>query len=433
MIRCLLAVVCLCASVAQAAVEYLPDKNVLWVKDYPAEWPCTPQLLARIDRTFGWGKVAYDESTDTCTVTCSLWIGRNDGSDTYFQVGSNAHPKQTLIVNGDVRVHPTWLVGENPDMAHHQKRALGRVNRLTLGVKGQPGINAQLLIDNRQRAGHTLIVGGFSGYTTKNYGGQLCVYNSTIAAFGDALIGEAKRTQPVHCGGKDLLELVNATVRGVRGRAFGQNLTSGLFEGCQFDNCGIAVQGNYQKALRGCTFTHCGTAIIPGSRNPLALHNCEFADNKANWSVPYQRLVAIDCTVDSYGKGSYSAERGTFFISKRHVVVRVIDPAGKPAKRAAVRAVAPVEPAAGEFDSWHAVTGADGRTPSPGSKGALLLSEVLVRAPKEKGGQPTRVTYRYTITARAGKRTAQLDGFAPSPDQTETTLQLAAPAKPNTR
>lgn len=428
MIRCLLTVslVCLYASAAQAAVEYVPEKNLLWVKDYPEETPCTPRLLARIDRTFGWGKVAYDRAADICTVACGLWIGRNDGSDTYFQVGSQAHPKQTLIVKGDVRVYPTWLVGENPEMAYHLKRTLGRVNRLTLGVKGQPLVKAQLLIDNRDRAGHTLIVGGFSGYTTKTFGGQLCVYSSTIAPFGDALIGEAKRTQPVHCGGKALLELVDATIRGVRGRAFGRNLTNGLIEKCRFDNCGVAIQGNYQKVLRACTFTHCGAAVVVGGRNPLVLYDCTFADNKRNWSVPYHRLVAIDCAVDSYDKGAYSAERGTFFISKRHVVVRVIDQAGKSVRSAMVRAAAPDEPPAGEFDSWHGVTGPDGRTPDPGAKGALLLSEVLVRAPKVQGGQPTRITYRYTITARAGKRTARLEGFAPSRSQTEVILRLAA-------
>jgi len=430
-IRCLLAVplVCLYASVVQAAVEYLPDKNLLWVKDYPEGFPCTPQLLARIDRTFGWGQVVRDPDTETYTVGCGLRIGRNDGSDTYFQVGSDAHPKQTLIVRGDVRVYPTWLVGENPEMPHHGKRALGRVNRLTLGVKGRPSVNARLLIDNRERAGHTLVVGGFSGYTTKTFGGQLCVYNSTIAAPDDALIGAAKRTRPVHCGGQDLLELVNAAVRGVRGRAFGRDFTSGLIENCRFDNCGVAIQGNYQKVLRGCTFTHCGTAVIAGSRNPLVLYDCEFADNKRNWSVPYHRLVAIDCTVDSYDKGGYSTGRGTFFISKRHVVVRVIDQGGKPVKGAAVRAVAPKEPLAGEFDSWHAVTGQDGRTPGAGAKGALLLSEILVRAAEEEGGQPTRETYRYTLTARAGKRTARLEGFAPGPDRAEATLRLAAPGE----
>jgi len=424
-IRCLLIIslVCPCAG---AAVEYLPKRDLLWVKDYPKELPCTPRLLARSDRTFGWCKVAYDQTTDTCTVACSLWIGRNDGSDTYFQVGSVTHPKQTLIVKGDVRVYPTWLVDENPEIPYHGKRALGRVNRLTLGVRGRPSVNARLLIDNRERTGHTLIVGGFSGYTTKAFGGQLCTYNSTIAPFGDVPIGDAKRRQPVHCGGQDRLELVNTTVRGVAGRAFGRNLTVGLIENCRFDNCGVGVQGNYQKVLRGCTFSHCGTALVSAGRNPLVLYDCTFADNKRNWSVPYHWLVAIDCAVDSYDKGTYSTERGTFFIAKRHVVVRVIDQAGKPVRNAAVQVATPGEPPAGEFDSWHAVTGPDGRTPDPDARGALLLSEVLVRAPRDKGGQPTRTDYIYTISARAGERTAQLEDFMPSQAQTEVTLRLPA-------
>ena len=427
MIRRLLAaaIVCLCAPAARAAGEYLPEKDVLWVKDYPAEFPCTPQLLARIDRTFGWGKVAYDEASDTCTVSCSLWIGRNDGTNTYFQVGSPTHPQQTLIVNGDVRVYSTWLAGENIAMPYHRIRARGRVNRLTLGVKGQPAINAQLLIDNRSRAGHTLIIGGFSGYSTKNFGGQLCVYNGTIAPFGGALIGDARRPQPVHCGGQDRLELINATIRGVRGRACGRNLARARVERCLFDHCGIGFQGNYQNELRRCVFTHCNTALIGASRNPLVLYECRFADNKWNWALPYRHLVAIDCTVDSYDKGVYSADRGTFFIAKRHVVVRVLDEAGKPVRRAEVRVVAPEQPPAAEFDNWCAVTGADGRTPTPGAKRALLLSEVLIRAAKQEGGQPTHTTYRYTVTARAKKRSARLEGFAPGQAQTQVELRLA--------
>lgn len=415
-------------AVLGAAVDYIPEQDVLCVTDYPADFPCTPHLLARIDQAFGWGKVRYDERTRTCTVLCALRIGQNDGSETYFQVGSEACPDETLIVRGNVHVYSTWLTGQNRPLGTHQVRALGRANRLTLGVRGKPEVRAALRLDNRAGAGHTITIGGTSGYGSENCGGQLCVFNSTIAPFGERLIGDAKqRDQPVFAGGSDLLEFHHAGVRGVRSQ-FGRHLTRGVFEHTRFENCGTAFAGNYQTELRGCTFVGCGLALQAANRRDLTIYDCTFEGNAVNWSVQYRRLVAIDCTVDTYAKGRYSnpaaSKPAPFFVAKRHLVVRVLDRDGTPVAGCSIKAACAPEVAAEQFDRCHAATGPDGRTPGRDAQGALLLSEVMIRAGDGPEAAPVQTQYVYTIEAAKDGRTARLEQFVPRSSWAEVPLTL---------
>lgn len=412
---------------AGAAVNYLPSRDLLWVTDYPADFPCTPHLLARVDDAFGWDKVEYDEATHTCTVTCNLWIGRNDGSQTWFQVGSAQCPTETLVVRGNVRVHSTWLTGEN---ARTFRARRGIVNRLTLGVREDATIRASLLIDNSDRLGYALTVGGPSGYGAKNNGGELCVYHGVIAPYGGAAIGEkARGSQPMLMGGQRRIELVAATVRDVSREAFGRHMAAGMFEGVRFERCGTALHGTYQEIVRGCTFSDCGTALVGSSRFDLVLQDCTFTGNRRNWTLLYKPLIVIDCTVDAWDRGAYSAERDTFVVSKRHVIVRVLDIDGRPVKSAAVRAVTAMAPPAATFDLNHAVTGADGRTPGRDTTGALLLSQLLIR-PGGQGSAPAlQTTYSYTIEARAGNRAGRVDGMTPLTSWEQITITLAESAQ----
>ena len=406
-----IAALCAFTAAAQAGVEYLPEADALWVSDFPEAYPCTPELLARVDASHGWGKVQYDGASQTCTVTCDLLIGRNDGSETWFQVGDAARPEETLIVQGDLRVYSTWLLGENTEPLHEGRR---RTNRLTLGVPDDPSIRPSLLIDNEQGAGHTIVVGGFSGYGSENQGGDLCTYNATIGPVGDVPIGAAESgSRGMVFGGKGTLEVIGCTVRGVVGRAFGGQMTAGVFEDTRFEDCGIAIHGTYQEHVRGCSFVNCGTAIISGSRNALKLTDCTFEGNERNWSVQYLHAVAIDCTIDDFAKGNYEAERETFLVSKRHVVVRVVDGEGRPVGGAEVRASTDADVAAPAFELRQAATGADGLTPGEGADGALLLSELVIRAPQEADGEPVRSDYTWTIEAHAGDRSGRVEGFTP--------------------
>ncbi len=399
------------ASSACAAVEYLPELDALWVTDYPAAYPCTPELLARVDTARGWGKVAYDEAAQSCTVACSLLIGRNDGSETWFQVGSAQRPRETLIVSGNLRVYSTWLAGENSE---DMRAGRSRVNRLTLGVRDDPSVHASLLIDNEGRAGCTIVIGGTSGYGSENQGGDLCAYHSTIAPAGKVRIGEANaRSRPIALGGKSTVELIGCTVRGVASTVFGAAFTAGVFENTRFEDCGTAISGTYQEHVRGCSFVNCTTAIVAGSRHPLKLEGCRFEGNERNWVVQYLPVIAIDCEAGAFDRGTYSAERATFLVSKRHVRVRVVDEQGRPVSGAQVRASPAADVAAPEFELRQAATDADGLTPVPEAGGALLLSELVIRAPEAEGGEPQRTDYVWAIEARAGERVGRVEAYTP--------------------
>jgi len=414
----------LSVATATGGIDYVADTDTLCVRDYPPERPCTPGDLVRADSAFGWGKVEHDPDGDVWIVRCNLRIGKNDGSSTYFQVGSARHPRQTLHVHGNVRVYPTWLPGQNAG-TWRLPRSRGIVNRLTLGVSGSREIGGVLLIGNARRQGRTLVVGGFEGYLDKNSGGQLCVYNGRIAACGSVPIGShTKRNRPVFMGGKDRLELVDAAIANVAGLALGKRLTEGTIVNCRFENCGTALQAHYQKEVTGCTFANCGTAVVSASRNPMVLRDCTFTGNRCNWSVPYHALILIDCTVDDPSKGRYAAERETFAVSKRHVVVRVVHPDGRPARGAVVQAVPDGEPPFPRMDLLSVQTGRDGCTPGKGATGSLLLTEWVIRAPRapDASGRPTPLTY--TIKATAGQSTGIVERFVPSESWGTVTVRL---------
>ncbi len=409
---------------ARAAVEYCAATETIWVTDYPADFPCTPRLLARVDQAFGWGRVRLDEASGAVTVAANLMIGRNDGGSTYFQIGDPAHSNEILIVQGSVRVYPNWLAGENRELRPDQPtelwmlRQAGLVNRLTLGVRDESAVRAALLLEKHPRGPDRLTVGGFFGVSSQNAGGQLLVYNSTIAPAGDAPI------ETVNMGGLERLEMINATVRNVGG-AWGRHLGVGLFQNCRFEKCGAAITGTYQDKVNAVSFVDCGTAVSV-TRDGV-LYDCVFAGNRLNWSLNHKgRLVAVDCEIDAYDKGVYSGATNAFFVSKRHVIVQALDRAGKPLKNAVVQVqlLGAERAGAPEFDNLQAVTGADGRTPGRDAKGALLLSERLLRAGADKNAVPAQTEYVYAIHAKAGGREAQLGKFTPCRSWEEVVLVI---------
>ena len=83
-----------------AGVQYDSRHNILWVTDFPAGFPCTLERLLSADAACGWGKVSWHDRDNTYTIDAHLYIGADDGTDTYFQLGTRTDPAPTLVVNG---------------------------------------------------------------------------------------------------------------------------------------------------------------------------------------------------------------------------------------------------------------------------------------------------------------------------------------------
>ncbi len=380
---------------ADAVCLYLPDANAIQVYDYAEAMPCRPRQLLFADQVNGWGRVQYDRASDTYTVNASLWIGRNNGTDTFFQLGASNHPAETLVLNGDLVIYPTRIPGESPagDGA--------RTHRLTIGCPDNAAVRSQLLFRQAPGQSHTLRAGAYFRRSRMAPGvlssGQLHVHNGRIAAFDPA--------QPI----RDHLFLYldefvmrNGTIADVRGTiGYGLSdrvarITGGVWERSR------TAFGWGRQAARGLTFRHLETVVLDSERYPLnaELTACRFESNDVNWALSSGRIYLVDCEVGPPLKGNrYAARRNEpadrlRVVSSRHVVVELKDAAGRAARDAMIQAVCEQNPAIRR----SAATGADGRTPGPGDPGALLLDEWEERA-TETANQPERRTYSYAIQA----------------------------------
>ncbi len=401
----------------QAGILYDPAADAISVSMFPEEWPCTPARLAAMDRAGGWNKVAYDASNDTWTVNASLEIGYNDGADTYFQLGSAAHPRETLIVRGDVRVYPYWVKDDNPGLWYTARHA---VNRLTLGSAGNTNILATLKIASSPQVRRNLQIGVRKG--REAFGGQLHVHGGTITALTpDAAHRLASADNP-GLGmilRADEVILHNATLSWIDGiMCYGAQEfwpVSSLHvkfdcRNTRFAHGGTALSDQGRAVIRGCVFEDLDCAIRDYGGINLVLEDCIFKNNRRNWELIYsdKGVVAVDCLIEpgrqpdtyrSWLNPATGRKQSPRFEAQRQIVVEVADTNGTPIPKAAVavRAV-PDNPAC--VENGKAVTDVRGRTPEPGQPAAIRVSEAAWTA--SDTNVPTAQEYVYEIQAGAG-------------------------------
>lgn len=403
---CLLMTVAILAGQRPAAALclYQPEAKAIWVYDYPRSMPCTLKQLLAADKMFEWGLVTYDLTNDTYTVAANLKIGSNDGSDTFFQIGSREHPRETLIMKGNLVLFPGTITGRT------RESQLG-VNRLTIGLADDDAVRASLKIYNEPGQFHTILAGSYyqgSDHPSPIavYGGQLCVYNGTItAAIQDKqhAIGAAGGRH-MYLPGRVVLR--NATISWVAGViAFGMNAAYSEVVNSVFENSGYALI-NQEQAATNCVFRNLGIAVRDwGGPLDALLTDCTFENNDANWSLSRGRLRCVDCVFgpprkgNSYKSGPQQKEGKApyaYFRSSRHVIVEVKDAAGKPIKGARVEITTPQD----ALFRHIASTGTNGRSAGRGSGNALLLTEREETATAIPD-QPRVTEYRYALSISA--------------------------------
>lgn len=396
-----------------AGIFYDEGARCIRVVDFPKEAPCTLARLLSMDALFKWGKVAYDRQTDTYTIAGDLWIGTNDGSDTYFQVGSEAQPRETLVMKGNLVVCPNWIEKENPDKPGYQPEK--SVNRLTLGVPAAKSVTAALKFEGGGETRHSLFIGGIPTGpkdALRGRGGQLHVHSSIITSLVQKPgfeFGAPSRNRGMMLTGERVV-LDHATLSWIAGfMTYGMS-DIGRVAHTVFERGGAAII-NGRHDLIGCVFRNCGTAILDYGSLDAVLTDCAFEGNEHNWALTFsdKGLVCVDCTWDAPSKGNLyrswenrqtKKKQYPSFVSKRHVVVEVVDEQGQPVPGAQV-AVKCEQGALEAVENGKQTTNKLGRTAVKGAGTPILLTEVIEKA-TDVENQPQVTPYTYVIEASAG-------------------------------
>lgn len=272
----------------QPAIQYVESEEAIWVHNYREQAPARPADLVRADASGGWGRVHRVGTTDVVKVDANLWIGDEEGIGCFFQIGSPESPGETLVVRGTVWVRPPRESPKRPD----GRAAI--VNRLTLGVKSDPRVQASLLIDCEKPREHGVLVGERSKDRWVQRG-SLHVYHSTISAL---------RQDKAHAIGAPKLNgwfatdvrLIDAELSWFAWtQTYGLNSKNAVIRGTTFAHGGTAFYGSVGRA-EGCTFRGLEQAIFMRS-TPLTLYNCTFSNNVQN--IRYHQnggdVDLIDC------------------------------------------------------------------------------------------------------------------------------------------
>ncbi len=415
-------------------VIYDGERNCIQVIGFPEDQPATMDTILAADKRNGWGKVTYDESSDTYTVDADLWIGAEVAKGTFLQLGDREHPRLTVVVRGTTWVRP-------PKESKPRSDGLASViNRLTLGDPQSDEIRATLKIDCRTRGEHGLYV-GYRSHDSKTiiHGGSLHVYHSTITAavededhawgVRDYTTEESSPRWATPGWYASDVRLIDATLSWFEGCVTYGTSTGRLgsrqgvdsmrpnepvvIRGTTFEHGEAAVR-NGQHYLENCTFRRVRAAVAEGGALSAKLVGCTFQENEANWtlgSIQSGGLVLLDCHVGAQRapmtiqKNRIAPEKATqgniplypACRVRQTLVVRVVDAAGNPVPNAFVAVACADDP--DEVTRGATLTDEDGMTPRDASAGPIIVT-VRKHEATDEPSSPETSTFEYEITVR---------------------------------
>lgn len=407
----------LLASAAWAGVTYDAKANRIVVDDYLESAPATLDTLLQADQAGKWGKVSYDQATDTYRVEADLWIGTEKSISTFFQIGRKDHPKETLIMKGNLSVSPSKEA--KIDRRTELKRTDGRlafVNRLTLGSPTDDSLQPTLKFDCSKKGEFGIMV----GHTVEGkrlYRGEFHAYHTLITALTQ---DDDHMVKGGAFSGNDI-RLIGCTLSWIDGTmCYGLQAGNGTVEGTTFEHGGAALYNGVQVA-KNCKFRFLGTGVSEGGSLSATLINCVFEANDHNWthsSCGYG-VVAIDCKFGpqkqplQFSPAVDSRTRRKcypIYAEKKRIIVQVVDSKGKAVPGAAVDITCEQgDPTA--IDVGFAVTDEKGMTPEPDDERALLITARRLRA-VDPPGEPTEEKFTYLMKIIAqGHRTEEVKGI----------------------
>lgn len=274
-------------------IQYDPARRCVEVAGFPADAPASADDLRAWEKQNALGIIGYDAETDACTVRASLWIGGEHAPETFFRIGRRPdHPRETLVVQGEVWVRPAPEIRlEGGSALRRSDGRMPRVNRLTLGDAANSNLQATLKIECATNSQYGLRIGDAN---SGRLSGELHVYHGVITA-----ADPARRLAPSMLFGADI-RLVNARVSCMQKfLAYGLQSGNSLVTGTVFEVGGSALINGVQFA-RNCVFRDLETAVLDYGSLDATLVDCVFENNRCDWTLggnAGKKIVMIDCTL----------------------------------------------------------------------------------------------------------------------------------------
>lgn len=422
----------LAASAAAGTISYDVESNTVLVSAFPEAAPATLEDILDADRSNGWGRMEYDDATDTYTLRASLTIGTKQDRGTHFQIGSPEHPKVTLVLHGNLTVTPpkdtSRPVNHYSDWAGNRYDGLYRIsNRLTLGdpenAEIRPTIKmacseknefaVRVLADPVPKESaerwyvpigelHMFHAGitSLSPSATNTYSSEIALSHtgvnyrmrdSRFAWWDGALFRTvyfAVRTRAPE----------DRTIHGMRFEHGGD--ASGPFDAvdCVFRDVRVARRN--AGGLR-CVFEENDHNVAMNSGHVgFVLTDCELGPSKEPLSLP--RSNRDESWLRNYSVYNHVPElvMNPGIIERVSLVVRVRDEKGGPVRGAVAIVECPQDVQGLAVQRPLAVTGADGLTPSDAEGRALVITKRELR-PTDDPGKPEEVTYDFRLRVSA--------------------------------
>lgn len=414
------------------SITYDTEQDCIWVAGFPEESPAMLGTVLKADQENGWGKVSYDQATDTYGINTSLWIGTDQDAGTFFQIGSKEHPKETLTIKGDF-----WIRPPKKSQRRRTDRRFAIVNRLTVGDLNDASIQPTIKIDCSQPQEFGLFV-GLGG---SKAGGDLYLYNCMVTAaqpdqdhvqrgvdYAKAKDGFIGGWWPTD------LRLINSTISWMGGSLYlgapaaGPNLTRQqshcIIDGATFENipqvrflnpCEVYSEARWEAApmfIKNCTFRNLENVVAPNGEGIFV--NCRFENNRNNLSlVPaHSGAILIDCHLGPQ-KDPIAVAKTTIPVEKlrrygnilnpglgqgQSLLVAVVDQKGRPVPAALVMVASEDDQSA--VVSGIAVTNEQGLTSTDVEKDALIIVNRRY-LPTDDPTQPEEKPYSFQVAVRA--------------------------------
>jgi hypothetical protein len=368
-------------------------------------------------------------------VNAHRWIGDDQSSGTFVQIGDKEHPKVTVIVKGTVWVRPPK---ESPTRSDGRESI---INRLTLGDPVDPNVQAVLKIYCDTRGQHGIYVGYRSDKATIHRG-SLHVYRSTITAamqdpqhlWGTKDYTDEKSSPrwaaPGWYGSE--IRLIQATISWFDGcPAYGMSTGTResregvefmrpnkwhVIEETTFEHGGMVVQ-NGDQYLKDCVFRDLDVAIAEGGALGAKLVRCTFEKNRLNWtlgSLGSRGIVLLNCTVGRQEKPITITKNQTTLEEamrqnvpiypachvRQSLAVKVVDQAGSPVPDATVLVTCTSDPT--QVARGAAITNPEGMTGSDPEADAVVVTSKQYQATDDPK-KPQETTYAHEVSvSKAG-------------------------------